>query len=206
MIRSRHLLIMGFIIIWLLIFAGLAASCGRQAAPSSPTEAATAAPEVAVEQATAVEEAAPVEEEEAMPVEEAADEVAEETTEETVAAASTEEEEAAPTEEATEEATEVAPAAAASSGRIDMDAIFPPGEGREMMLMACTGCHNWVPVVILGLNEDEWDRNARTHRDYVSSLTDEDFETVYIYLKENFHPDTPVPELPKALLDAWTSY
>ena len=35
---------------------------------------------------------------------------------------------------------------------------------------------------------------------------DEAMERLYEYLASNFTPDTPVPELPAALLEAWTSY
>ena len=40
----------------------------------------------------------------------------------------------------------------------------------------------------------------------MEALTDEQFATLLSYLKENFNPDRPVPELPPALLKAWTSY
>lgn len=89
---------------------------------------------------------------------------------------------------------------------MDLDKVFPPGRGRELAIMGCTGCHNFVPLVILQFTEEEWDRNARDHRDRVSSMSDEDYEILYAYLKENFGPDDPVPELPQELLDQWTSY
>lgn len=89
---------------------------------------------------------------------------------------------------------------------IDMDAIFPPGRGRELAVMGCTGCHNFVPLVILQFTPEEWERNARDHRERVSSMSDEDYQILYDYLTENFGPDDPVPELPQELLDQWTSY
>lgn len=94
----------------------------------------------------------------------------------------------------------------AQRASVDMDEIFPPGEGRDLVLNNCQNCHTWVPIVILQMNEDEWARWERDHRSRVEALSDEEFDTLYDYLVENFNPDTPVPELPEALLDTWTSY
>jgi hypothetical protein len=40
----------------------------------------------------------------------------------------------------------------------------------------------------------------------VDNLTEAEFTTLYDYVKANFNPDKPVPQLPQALLDSWTSY
>lgn len=89
---------------------------------------------------------------------------------------------------------------------VDMEEIFPPGEGRDLVLNNCQNCHTWVPIVVLQMNEQEWDRWARDHRGRVEALTDEEFAALLAYLKENFNPETPVPDLPPALLETWTSY
>jgi|GEM_PF-963124 hypothetical protein len=89
---------------------------------------------------------------------------------------------------------------------IDMDAIFPQGPGRNLVLNNCQNCHTWVPILILQMNEQEWDRWSREHRQRVEGLVDDEFSTLLSYLKVNFNPDTPVPELPPALLEAWTTY
>ena len=89
---------------------------------------------------------------------------------------------------------------------MDMDQIFPPGEGRDLVLNNCQSCHIWVPIVILQMNEEEWRRSQREHRERVEGLPDQDFETLYEYLVTTFTPDRPVPELPPALLEAWTTY
>jgi hypothetical protein len=99
-----------------------------------------------------------------------------------------------------------AQAAAAAEGRIDVDAIFPPGPGRDLVLNNCTSCHVFTPIVVLRMNESEWDRSAGEHRDRVDNLTEAEFTTLYDYVKANFNPDKPVPQLPQALLDSWTSY
>lgn len=90
--------------------------------------------------------------------------------------------------------------------RVDMDAIFPEGPGRDLLLNNCQSCHTWVPVVVLQMNEEEWNRWAVEHRGRVSGLSDEEFQTLHQYLIANFNPNTPVPELPPALLESWTTY
>lgn len=89
---------------------------------------------------------------------------------------------------------------------VNMDAIFPEGEGREILLNNCQSCHTWVPVVVLGMNEDEWARWRQDHRARVPGIPDDRFEILYDYLVTNFNPDTPVPDLPPALLESWTTY
>ncbi len=93
-----------------------------------------------------------------------------------------------------------------ASTRLNIDEIFPPGEGRVLVLNNCTSCHTIVPIVVLQMTKDAWALNAREHRDRVASLTDEEIATLYAYLAANFNPDRPVPKLPKELLDTWTAY
>ena len=64
----------------------------------------------------------------------------------------------------------------------------------------------WVPIVVLQMDEAAWFRNSLEHRSRVEGLSDEEFELLYDYLSSTFTPDRPVPELPAALLEAWTSY
>ena len=103
----------------------------------------------------------------------------------------------------------LAPAQAAApvaGGRLDMDAIFPSGPGRDLLLNNCQNCHTFVPIVVLQMDRDGWYRNSLDHRERVTNLTDVEFKTLYEYLAANFNPDRPVPELPKELLESWTSY
>ena len=90
--------------------------------------------------------------------------------------------------------------------RVDLDAIFPPGPGRDLVLNNCQSCHVWVPIVILQMDKDAWHRNSLEHRGRVEALSDEDFEVLYNYLSSTFTPERPVPELPAGLLEAWTTY
>src|SRR5207247_8106509 len=96
---------------------------------------------------------------------------------------------------------------AASAGvRVDLDKIFPPGKGRDLVLENCQNCHTFVPIVVLQMDAELWHRNSLDHRERVPTLTDEEFKTLYEYLNTNFGPDHVVPKLPKELLKTWTSY
>ena len=97
-------------------------------------------------------------------------------------------------------------AASSEPDRVDLDAIFPPGPGRDLLLNNCQTCHVWVPIVILQMDQNAWRRNSLDHRDRVEALSDEDFKVLYDYLSSTFTPDRPVPKLPQGLLEAWTTY
>ena len=99
-----------------------------------------------------------------------------------------------------------APAHAAASAKINLDEIFPAGRGRELVLNNCTTCHTFVPIVVLQMTEEAWNRNSRDHRGRVAALSDAHFKTLYEYLRANFNPNRPVPKLPPELLATWTSY
>jgi hypothetical protein len=90
--------------------------------------------------------------------------------------------------------------------KADVDKIFPPGRGQDLVFRTCVNCHNWVPIVITQMTKEEWERNAKDHRARVG-LNDDDFAYLYQYLTENFNPSRPVPtNIPQDLLDSWTSY
>ena len=101
------------------------------------------------------------------------------------------------------------PAGSNPAGRptqLNMDEIFPPGEGRELVLQYCTNCHTITPIA-LARETPEWWANHRTqHRPRVVGLSDQQADLIWSYLTKNFNPDRPVPDLPKELLDTWTSY
>ena len=98
------------------------------------------------------------------------------------------------------------PDAKTVAAKVNIDEIFPPGDGRDLVLNNCQNCHTFVPIVVLQMDADAWTRNSIDHRERVTTLTDDEFKTLYTYLRANFHPGRPVPNLPKALLDTWTSY
>ena len=86
-----------------------------------------------------------------------------------------------------------------------MEEIFPAGAGRDLVLNNCQNCHTFVPIVVLQMDEEGWTRSSLDHRQRVN-VSDEEFKTLYTYLKANFNPDRPVPKLPKELLESWTTY
>jgi cytochrome c5 len=107
---------------------------------------------------------------------------------------------------AAKQQAQAAPAADNAPNHVDINTIFPAGPGRELVLNNCTSCHTFVPIVILQMNKDEWERSSRNHRSRVPGLSDDEFKTLYTYLVANFNPDHPVPVLPKELLATWTTY
>jgi hypothetical protein len=94
---------------------------------------------------------------------------------------------------------------AADADKVNMEEIFPPGAGRDLVLNNCQNCHTFVPIVILQMDDDAWTRNSRDHRMRVSGLSDDEFNTAYAYLKKNFNQNHPVPKLPQVLLESWTT-
>src|SRR5262245_60116630 len=98
------------------------------------------------------------------------------------------------------------PSASSGSAKLNIDEIFPRGRGRDLLLNNCTTCHTFVPIVVLQMTREAWERNSRDHRERVKGLSDADFKTLYEYLTANFNPNRPVPKLPQELLDTWTSY
>lgn len=104
-------------------------------------------------------------------------------------------------------AADATPAVTSSTPtKLNMDELFPPGEGRELVLNNCQTCHNFVPILTLQMDEQQWDRNRSDHRERVSQLSDAEVQALYGYLKKTFNPEHPVPTLPRGMLDSWTSY
>lgn len=92
------------------------------------------------------------------------------------------------------------------SVKVNLDEIFPRGQGRELLLNNCTTCHTFVPIVTLQMTADAWDRNRSIHRERVPNLSEDEISVLYSYLKANFNPKRPPAKLPQALLDTWTAY
>jgi len=101
-------------------------------------------------------------------------------------------------------------AAAAQAGgttaRVNIDEIFPPDEGRDIILQNCVNCHTIAPIALARMTPGEWARHRLDHRQRVGGISDAQADLVWTYLVKHFGPDRPVPELPQELLDTWTSY
>jgi len=89
------------------------------------------------------------------------------------------------------------------ANRVNLSDFFPPGEGRDLVLMNCGNCHSVGAIVVVQFTEDQWQTNQNCHRARFIGLSEEDFETIYDYVKTNFYPGRPVPDLPKEFLMGW---
>lgn len=100
---------------------------------------------------------------------------------------------------------------------LDMDAIFrcqaedDEGkrickEGQELIVMNCTVCHTFVPIVLQQFDRAAWRGLLDRHRDRASQLSEEQFDLLLEYLSQNFNPDLPPPEVPAEMLNNWTAY
>jgi hypothetical protein len=100
-------------------------------------------------------------------------------------------------------------ATASSSGgasrKLDIDALLPPGPGRELVLQYCVNCHNIAPIILARKTHDEWEYHRKDHTGRLA-ITQEEWDTIYNYLETYLTPDRPIPELPPELLNDWTSY
>ncbi len=93
-----------------------------------------------------------------------------------------------------------------SSKAFNIRDVLPEGRGRELLLDNCQSYHVLVPILVLRMDKAAWHRNSIEHRERVEALGDEDFNTLYGYLATHFTPNRPIPDLPAALLDTWTTY
>ncbi len=86
--------------------------------------------------------------------------------------------------------------ASGSTGGFD---FLPAGEGRELLLSNCVNCHSFVCAVIGQRTKGHLESIKDTHRDRVSGLTEEQLDTLFTYLYDNFGDQKPEPELPEEL-------
>lgn len=72
-------------------------------------------------------------------------------------------------------------------------------EARDLILISCTACHPFVPIVKAQKSEEEWDGTLSVHRERVPELSEEEFQLIRQYLVTHYNPDQPVPQLPPEL-------
>ncbi len=89
--------------------------------------------------------------------------------------------------------------------KLDMDAIFPRGAGRDLMLDNCTNCHSFVRIVLMQRTREQWAVVKKAMRPRVVGLSDRDVDVIFDYLEASFSDTRPAPTLPKWFLDdaAW---
>ena len=83
-----------------------------------------------------------------------------------------------------------------------MNAIFPQGDGRELVLANCTACHGFVRIVLTERTRDEWATVKRSMAPKVSALSDDQIDSLFAYLEANFNDTKPAPKLPAWFLQA----
>ena len=89
---------------------------------------------------------------------------------------------------------------------MNLSDFFPPGPAQELIFENCGNCHNLGAIVIVQFNEEAWTTNANNHRVRFTALSEEEYEMIYDYLKANFYPGAPMPDVPEEFLSGWPAY
>lgn len=92
--------------------------------------------------------------------------------------------------------------AAQTPNKLDMDAIFPPGDGRDLVLDNCLTCHGFPRIVLTQRSTERWASVRESMGARVPSLTPEQVERLFAYLETNFSDQRPEPPVPRWFLDA----
>lgn len=86
-----------------------------------------------------------------------------------------------------------------------MKAIFPPGEGRDLVLNNCMACHSFLRFVLPRRTSGQWAYVRRAMGPRVSHLDTMQIDTLFGYLESHFNEATAPPPVPEWFLDsnAW---
>jgi len=93
-----------------------------------------------------------------------------------------------------------ATAAIAAAKQLSIADLFPPGPGRDQVLDTCGTCH---PVACSARGQrtaEQWDRINESHKDKLTSVSNESQNALYAYLKANFNDTKPEPQIPAEFL------
>lgn len=66
--------------------------------------------------------------------------------------------------------------------------ILPEGPGKDVVVRACTSCHQAPQVVARPRSAQEWDETIAKMVDRGARLTDAEYDAVYAYLARHFGP------------------
>lgn len=83
-----------------------------------------------------------------------------------------------------------------NGARVDLDKIFPPGDGRILITTRCTVCHRYGILVRGQRTLARWEAIRWSHRGKTGLDDDADLKTMFDYLEANFNPSNPEPDLP----------
>ena len=78
--------------------------------------------------------------------------------------------------------------------------LFPEGAGRSLVLESCGSCHAVACAAIGQRTAARWDSLKADHADKVPSLSEQDRETLFGYLKEHFSDSQPEPKVSPDLM------
>jgi competence protein ComEA len=67
---------------------------------------------------------------------------------------------------------------------------LPPGEGKDLLVKNCTGCHQLATVTAQHKSESGWADTVIEMRNRGANGSDEDMEKIIHYLTANFGPQT----------------
>ncbi len=97
----------------------------------------------------------------------------------------------------------VFPDATEEPRRLNLYEIFPASEGRDLVIDNCTVCHSITPIVMGSKTRQQWEGVKARHVGWVSNLNEEQLDTLFGYLEDNFNPTKPEPILPQWYQDLW---
>lgn len=97
-------------------------------------------------------------------------------------------------------ASEPAAAEAELPEPVTVGDLFPEGLARQLVLDTCGACHAIACSAIGQRTAARWDNLKEDHRDKASSLSEEELEIIFAYLKEHFSDSQPEPRVPPHFL------
>ena len=80
--------------------------------------------------------------------------------------------------------------------KLDLDALFPAGEGKDLVLSSCETCHSWVCAVKGQRTREHWQTAQAAHSGLTPALSQEETDILWQYLADNFNDSLPEPVLP----------
>ncbi len=99
-----------------------------------------------------------------------------------------------------EPSASAAPAMEPSAAPATIAELFPPGEGREIVLSNCATCHAAACAAMGQRTAARWASLGDSHREHVPNLSEAELTTAFDYLTTNFSDAQPEPVIPPEFL------
>ena len=93
-----------------------------------------------------------------------------------------------------------APKAAEAPRLATVADLFPEGAGRALVLENCASCHAVACAAIGQRTAARWDNLKADHGDKIPSLSEQDREILFAYLKAHFSDSQPEPKVSPELM------